>query len=177
MSDKWKSKSIKELYNGKFLKLTVEEVETPSGKSAAYEIIDRKDVAIVVPVKDESVYMVEQYRYPIHTNSLEFPQGFLEVGENPEQGAMRELQEETGLLAKELTFLGSLWISPGFLRQKLHVFSAESFIHGEKSLDEEEEGLESKRIAIQDLSSKLASGEISSAPTVAALGLYLLKKS
>lgn len=172
---KWQTKSSKEIYKSKWLILKNEEVLTPEGKNANYDIIERKDFSIVIPKIADSFYMVKQYRYPIASFSLEFPQGFCEDGETPQESAQRELEEETGLKSNNLIYLDTLNISSGFLRQKFSIFLAQDFISGKQTLDETEIGLSLKKVTLDEISKRITAKEISNAPTVAALGLYLLR--
>lgn len=171
---KWQKKSSKIIYQSEWLTLIHDEVLTPDNKNAAYDIVERKDFVLVIPKLTDSFYMVNQYRYPINYSSLEFPQGFCENGETIEESVQRELEEETGLRAKKLTLLDTLWVSSGFLRQKFTVFLAEDFTEGKINLDDTEVGLTKKKLTLEDISKKITTGEINNAPTVAALGLYLL---
>lgn len=173
MDNQWKTNSSSTVYETKWLKIVRDEVTAPDGKDTQYDIVERKNVAIIVPKTDSAFYMVRQYRYPINEWSLEFPQGFCEDGENGEQGALRELEEETGLKAGKITLLGKLWVSSGFLRQKLFVFVAEDFTEGEQHLDDTEAGLTMTKVNREDIAKAMSEGTISNAPTAAALGLYL----
>ena len=85
----------------------------------------RTTAAIILPIDDGRVWLVEQFRYTIQERALELPQGGWEMEiENPEELARGELREEMGLDAAEMTLLGTLWIAYGFTRQKQHVFLA-----------------------------------------------------
>lgn len=174
MNDQWKTNSSNIIYDSKWLKLIRDEVTTPEGKVRHYDIVERENVAIIIPVMGASLCMVEQFRYPVSSRSLEFPQGFCEEGEDKEQCAVRELSEETGLNAHKVTFLGELWVSSGFLRQKLFIFVAKELTEGDQHLDETETGLEIIRLSQEEVLQSISDGTISNAPTVAALGLYLL---
>lgn len=176
MNSQWKTNSSSVLYESKWLKLVRDEVTTPDGKETQYDIVERQNVAIIVPKIADSFYMVRQFRYAINSLSLEFPQGFCEDGEDQEQSALRELSEETGLQAHKISFLGQLWVSSGFLRQKLFVFVAEEFTEGDQHLDDTEAGLKVVKLSREELLQGVSDGTISNAPTAAALGLYLLSK-
>jgi ADP-ribose pyrophosphatase len=174
MDNNWKTNSSSTVYETKWLRIVRDEVTAPNGKDAQYDIVERKDVAIVVPKEESSYYMVRQFRYPIGAWSLEFPQGFCEDGENQEEGALRELEEETGLRANKISLLGKLWISSGFSRQRLFVFVAEDFTEGEQHLDDTEAGLKMVKVSRSELLQAISDGSVSNAPTAAALGLHLL---
>ena len=82
--------------------------------------------------------MVRQFRYPIGRAMLEVPAGKLEKGEDPLEGAIRELREETGLTAEKLVYFGGTYPSPGFCDEQLHIYLALGLTHGEACPDEDE---------------------------------------
>lgn len=111
------------LYRGKVFDLIVDEVEYPSGKRGVREIAHHPGGAVVVPLMDDgNVMMVQQLRYPFGKRILELPAGKLSPGEDPAEAARRELEEETGWRAAHLTKLTSIYTTPGFCDEELHIF-------------------------------------------------------
>ena len=109
-------------------------------------VIDFKECAMVVPyVTDENgkitkVFMIKSERPASGAVFWEFPGGFFEPGETPEKGALRELQEEAGIIGKKILFLGKL--NPErvlFNKAEVHVFAVESKGDSKKSGEPEEE--------------------------------------
>ncbi|MGA2417598.1 MAG: NUDIX hydrolase [Candidatus Sulfotelmatobacter sp.] len=99
-----------------------DEILRSDGKRGFYGVVDKDDCAIILPIDHGRVWLVEQFRYTIQERALELPQGGWEMQvENPEELARGELKEELGLEAKEMTYLGTLWIAYGFANQKQHV--------------------------------------------------------
>ena len=82
--------------------------------------------------------LVQQYRYPFHQVILELPAGKLDAGEPHETAARRELSEETGLEAEELTYLGCLLASPGFCNERLHLYLARGLSRADSHPDDDE---------------------------------------
>jgi ADP-ribose pyrophosphatase len=74
----------------------------------------RPDFALIIPYESGAFHLVEQYRYLVKGRYLEFPQGMWEDQQDaaPETVAIGELQEETGLVAGRMTYLGHLFNSP-----------------------------------------------------------------
>lgn len=72
--------------------------------------------AVILAIDDGHVLLVDQYRVPLGRRCLELPAGLIgdeEAGENAETAAARELEEETGYRAAEVTSLGDFYSSPG----------------------------------------------------------------
>lgn len=135
---KTKTLSSEKVYRGKVfdvLKDTIKEGE----KEYVREIITHTGSAVIVPVfEDRRVALVKQYRHPAKEFLFEIPAGTLEIGEDPETGAKRELEEEIGVVCKNIEKLTEFYVSPGFLTEKMHVFLATDFIETEQNLDEDE---------------------------------------
>lgn len=113
------SESVK--YENPWMRVIECETET-DGVRGIYGIIERNDSAIMIVVNDEkSILFVNQYRYPIHSDSWELPMGGLEINESPLNGAMRELEEETGCHVT-LEKIGEFNPVPGLTPQKAYVF-------------------------------------------------------
>lgn len=113
------------LYHGKVFDLIVDQVQYPSGNTSIREIAHHPGGAVVVPVLDDGrVLLIRQLRYPLGIHILEFPAGKLESGEDPREAASRELTEETGYVAGHLEKLTSIYTTPGFCDEELHIYLA-----------------------------------------------------
>ena len=89
-----------EIFDGKILNLKLEYFEKDD-KVLRREIVEHKDAVAIFPINEKGyVYLVKQFRFPIQENFLEIPAGLVEVGENYEDTALRELQEEIGFSSK-----------------------------------------------------------------------------
>lgn len=97
-------------------------------------------MATIVPLLDDGRFvLVRQYRAALDRETLEFPAGKLEGRETAEDGARRELAEETGFRAGRLEYLLSFYPVPGYSNELIHVFVATSLTPGETSFDEAED--------------------------------------
>lgn len=99
---------------------------------------------------------------------LEAPAGKLEKGEDHRECAVRELSEETGFSADELTYLGPICTSPGFSTEVLHIYLAQG-LHAGKSHPDEGEFLSVEKHHIDELVDMVMSGEIDDGKTVIAV--------
>ncbi len=105
----------REIYRNQWLRLREDRILRSNGKEGIYSVVDKDDCAIILPIEDGRVWLVEQFRYTIQERALELPQGGWETDSvDPEELARGELKEETGLHAAEMTYLGFLWIAYGF---------------------------------------------------------------
>jgi ADP-ribose pyrophosphatase len=127
-------------------------------------------VAIVAVDGDGCVTLVRQLREPARARLLELPAGTAEPGETPLETARRELREECGLTGGSWRELAAFWTTPGFCRERMHLFAAEGVAAGEADPAEDEE-LELVRWALAEIPVRL--GEIEDAKTLAGLLLYL----
>ena len=133
--------SSETIFQGKIIKVTLDQVRVPNGSVASREVVYHPGgVAVLALDEDKTVYLVKQYRYPIQQMLLELPAGKLDHGaeENVLLGAQRELSEETGLEAAKWTYLGHTLASPGFCDEALHMYLAQDLTRKGQHLDEDE---------------------------------------
>ncbi len=129
------------IYDGKIVKLQVDDVMLPDGQVAKREIIKHPGAVAVIAVTDEGkLVLVEQYRKALERSIVEIPAGKLEPGEEPAMTARRELEEETGYGAHSLTYLQTFATSPGFADEVIHLYVAKDLynIDNKAALDEDE---------------------------------------
>jgi ADP-ribose diphosphatase len=135
------------------------------------EIVEHPGAVAIVALDDEGmVALVRQRREAARKELLELPAGTLEDGEQPLASAQRELKEETGLTGGTWRELAAFYTTPGFCRERMHLFLAEGMQHG-KASPEEDEQLELVRWPAAEIEGRL--GEIEDAKSLAGLLLYL----
>lgn len=142
--------------------LREDRVELPTGAVLdPYFVVEAPDWACVVPVlASGEVVMVEQWRHAIGRRSLEFPAGAIDRGETPEAAAVRELQEEAGVVAGSLVPLAMVATEPARMTNWAHLFLApEAKLEGVPVPDASED-LAIRVVPTADLASLIASGEI-----------------
>jgi 8-oxo-dGTP pyrophosphatase MutT (NUDIX family) len=119
------SADVREIFQGRVIRLTVEQVRLPNGAVASLEIAHHPGGAAVVAVDEQDrVCLLRQYRHAAGGWVDELPAGKLDSGEPPLVCAKRELEEEAGMRAAHWTSLGSFLTSPGVLTEVIHLFLA-----------------------------------------------------
>ena len=171
-------KTIKKnyVYEGKILKLRNDDAELPDGKPCKREIIEHSGGACVLYVEKDSVLLVRQYRYAYGESIYEIPAGKLEPGEDPKNAAVRELEEEAGIKAKELQLLYVMYPTPGYTNEKIYIYQA---VDGERVLAHLDDGefLDVVYIPMEKVKEMMRAGEIKDGKTLIALQAYLLSKN
>jgi 8-oxo-dGTP pyrophosphatase MutT (NUDIX family) len=168
----------REVYRNHWMRVREDEILRSNGEHGIYGVVEKHDSAIILPLEQGRVWLVEQFRYTIGARALELPQGGWEKEvDHPEELARGELKEETGLEAAEMTLLGELWIAYGFTRQKQHVYLATGLTHAEKEPDAEEHDLVVRSVSVGEFEELIRTGAIRDGCTLAAWGLYLVWKA
>lgn len=168
----WKEIASEELLDTSVFKVTKARSVSPQGTEGDYIVIKARDWATVIPVLGDNFLMVKQWRHGQKGLSIEFPGGVIESGETPEEGARRELMEETGFSAGKLIHLGTMNPNPALFANRFHVFVAEDLRDdGTQRLDHDE-FLNYLTIPKAEVFAKMGSAEYPHALMVAALELY-----
>jgi 8-oxo-dGTP pyrophosphatase MutT (NUDIX family) len=168
----------REVYRNHWLRLREDKILRSNGQPGIYSVVDKDDCAVILPIDQGRVWLVEQFRYTIQERALELPQGGWEMEvDDPEELARGELKEETGLHAATMTCLGWMWIAYGFTRQKQHIFLATGLTPSDKDPDPEEHDLRICSVSMEEFEDMMLWGKIRDSSTLGAWGLYQLWKS
>ena len=167
--------SSRVVYENPWIRLREDEVRFINGEQSIYGIVEKPDYVVVIPWQDGRLGVVTQYRYPIDAWKTEFPQGGIDSTDSstsPAEAAVRELREETGLIAGELTNLGMLHEGYGFMSQRYHVFAA-TVVGTTGATPEPSEGeMTFAWITPAEFWDRVDSGDISDGATLASIALF-----
>lgn len=164
------------IHRGPVFSVSVGRVEAPDGEILTREYVRHPGAVMVVPVVDGDVVLVRQYRAAIDQELLEIPAGKRDVaGELPEVTAARELREEVGLVAAELTLMSSFFNTPGFSDEYSYCYLATDCTQVEMAREEsEEQFMTIERIPLDEALSMVATGDITDAKSI--IGLLLTER-
>lgn len=163
------------IYKGRIISLQVDTVTLPNGETATREIVKHPGAVAVIPLIEDKMIVVEQYRKPLEKSQVEIPAGKLDAGEEPLKAALRELEEETGYRSDHVKLVSSFYTSPGFADEIIHLYIAEDLVKGNANPDEDE-FLECEAITLEQAQQYMREGRISDAKTIMAVYAWQLYK-
>jgi ADP-ribose pyrophosphatase len=163
------------VHSGRIVDLSIDTVRFPDGSTGELEFIRHSGAAAILPVlsdpagPDPHILLIRQYRYAAGGFMLEVPAGRPDrTGEDWEVCARRELEEETGLVAGTLTFMTTIYTTPGFTDERIRLFLATDCTRGTEKKDDDE-FIEPLTLPISEALSRVRAGEISDAKTICTL--------
>ncbi|MDT2810281.1 NUDIX hydrolase [Enterococcus asini] len=176
----FEEKTIKRetVFTGKIIEVAIDEVALPMGGTAKRELVFHPGgVGIVAITPEEKMLFVRQFRKPLERVILEIPAGKIDPGEgsHPEVTGARELEEETGYRPQKMNHLASMYLSPGFANEMLHLYLAEGLekVENPRAMDEDEV-LEVYELTLDEALERMKTGEICDAKTIYAIQYWQL---
>lgn len=169
ISNQEKLTSSKRIYDGKVINLRIDTVVLPNGKPTQREIVEHRGAVAMVPLTSSgNVILVRQWRTPAQAALLEIPAGTLELGEDPDLAAPRELAEEINRRAGRMTKLFESYMAPGYSTELIRYYLAQDLSDAPGQPDEDE-FLEIEEVALNEAISKIERGEIRDAKSICGL--------
>ncbi len=171
----WQLRGSREVYANPWIRVEEDDVLKPSGEPGLYGRVCFLNLAVgVIPVDDEGhTWLVGQWRYPLSRYSWEIPMGGVPLAADIEAGALRELAEETGLVAQRLTRLIEVDLSNCITDERGIVFLAEALTQGPASPDDTEV-LRLRRVPLTEAIAMALDGRITDGLSV--IGLLALSR-
>jgi 8-oxo-dGTP pyrophosphatase MutT (NUDIX family) len=166
------------IYEDNWMRLRRDDIERRDGVRGTYAFVEKRDFALVIPAERGGFHLVEEYRYPVGKRTWSFPQGGWPHGKSgePAELARLELEQETGLRARELTRLGYLHSSHGLSTQAGHYFLATGLEPGAPDREAEEQDMGQAWVPRARFEEMISAGLITDDSTVAAYTLLLLRE-
>ena len=169
-----KTIKIEQIYNGRVINLTKDEVKCPNGENAIREIVHHRGGVAILYKADDKFIFEKQYRYALNEEIIEVPAGKLEEGEIPLEAAKRELLEETGYRPLEMIHLGDSYPTPGYSSEVIHLYYCPKAVKEERHLDKDE-NIDLIYLSLEEIEELIANNEIKDSKSVAAIHLYRSK--
>ena len=161
----------REIFSGRIVRLGLETATLPDGRTVELEVVRHPGASAVVPLHaDQTVTLVHQYRHAGGGMHYEVPAGVLEAGEAPEACAARELSEEVQLRADRLIALSTIFTTPGFTDEQIHLFVGLG-LHATTDAPEDDEFIRVVRMPLSEALAMTTDGRITDAKTICALHL------
>lgn len=156
----WTIRSSERLYADEFAEVWVDEVSKPDGGPGRRATMRMKPgVAVLALDGDGFAHLVKTFRYAVGKESVEAVQGGSEEGEAPEESARRELKEELGIEAEELTDLGLVDAVTSQVYSPARLFLARGLTFGEPET-EATENLTPVKVKFEEAVRMVMDGEI-----------------
>lgn len=164
-----KKLSAQPIFDGHVIRVTVDTVELENGKTSIREVVHHNGGAGIVALNNKGeVALVRQFRYALGQELIEIPAGKIEEGEPSFKTAVRELEEETALLADNWQEFGSIIPTCGYCTEVIHLFLATGLHTGKQNLDEDE-FVDVFWLPLEEAVQKVLDGEITDSKTVSGL--------
>lgn len=164
----------KHIYNGRIVSLREDTVRLASGVRSKREIVKHPGaVAVIALIEPGKIVLIRQFRKPAERELLEIPAGLVHKGERFSDAARRELEEETGFLARSISYLFSAYASPGYSSEIIRYFLAKSLVRTKQNTEEDEQILV-KIMAVKAAVKLIDRGRIADNKTI--IGIMLADK-
>ena len=164
----------KRIHSGRVIDLDVDTVRFPDGSTGHLEMIRHPGAAAVIPFASDplgpnpTILLIQQHRYATNGSLIEIPAGRLNPGEDPRVCAERELLEEVGVKAGRIERLTTIWTTPGFTDERIHLFWATD-LTADRPAREPDEFIEVTPKPLSEVLKLIRSGVISDAKTALAV--------
>ncbi|WP_436935044.1 NUDIX hydrolase [Halovenus marina] len=175
MTDPWETVSEQTAYECDGFTVRNQTVRLPDDTEAEFDYITEEPSTVVLPfTADGAVVTIEEWRQAVERTNHGLPAGTLHEGEQPAEGARRELREETGYRAESMEHLVTLEPANGFADSVFHYFVAEGCEPaGDQNLDSDET-ITTRTVAYETLIDALRAGDIRDGRTANGLLYYEL---
>ncbi len=164
------------IYKGRIFTVERDRVKLPKGVEATLEVVRHPGSVVLLPMPDSAtVILVRQYRYAIDRWVWELAAGSLKPGEDPTEGAARECEEETGLVAGRIECLGAFYPTPGYCDERMNFYRLTELAPPDGSRpparQDDDEDIRTQVFSLDDVRAMIRRGDIEDLKTVAGVAL------
>ncbi|MHC1740217.1 MAG: NUDIX hydrolase [Anaerolineaceae bacterium] len=161
------------MFSGHVFSIERVEIALPEGRARKYDLVNIQNAVTVLPLDAENnVLFVNQYRVGSNSLLLELPAGKIELNEEAQITADREIREEIGLSAKNMQLLGEFFVSPGYSTERMYAFLATGLYPAQLDPDEDEY-INIVKVPIPEAMQMIQQGQIRDSKTLATFLLAL----
>lgn len=155
------------IFKGKVIEVSVDTIKNKKGEYATRELVHHNGAACVLPIDEEgNVYLVKQFRYAFLEYMLEVPAGKRDGQEEFKITAIRELKEETGIVAENVVYLGEYRGNVAILTEKICMYLATNLSFEKQHLDNGEY-VEIYKYPLQEVVDMVIKNKIKDGKTIA----------
>lgn len=164
------------IFQGKIIRVEKDKVLCQNNLLATREVVRHNGGVGILALVENKIILVRQFRYPYNEDTLEIPAGKLELGENPLTCGIRELEEETGYRTENLEKFATIYPTPGYCDEVLHLYEARDFTLVDDPLaSDEDEFIDVVYMDLDIAHAKVLSQEIRDSKTVIAINHAYIK--
>lgn len=168
--------STRVVHQGRIFRVTVERVRLPSGHVVEMELVQHPGSVVILPQPAPGqIVLIRQYRHVIKRWIWEVPAGTLKPGEQAESAALRECEEEIGLVPANIRHLATLYPTPGFCDETMAFFLCTDLrapAPDSTVTQDDDENIEPRTFSLDEAREMLARGDIVDMKT--AVGLEMI---
>ena len=154
-------------FQGKAVGFRVDTIRLPDGRPRNREYLTHPGAVGVLALAGPKILLVKQFRYPTGRFTLEIPAGKLSQGEDPRKCVARELEEETGFVARRTRKLLSFWPTAAFSDEVIHLYVAEGLRATQMNPDDDE-FIELLKVTPRQVENYIRNGVIQDSKTIIA---------
>ena len=163
------------VFTGRVFSVEVSRKRFPNGQEHEITVVRHRPSVVLIPVRDDGqVILIRQYRASVDRELWEVPAGSLNPGETAEDAAVRECEEEIGLVPNTLERIRGLFPAPGFCDEELIFFRVSNLVApapDSTRKPDEDEDIRAEPFAIADAKAMVTKGQIVDLKTAYALTL------
>ncbi|MDD4606736.1 MAG: NUDIX hydrolase [Patescibacteria group bacterium] len=161
------------IYHSSWLDIREDEIIKADESNGKYVVVERIHCAVIIPQKsDGKIFLTQEYRYPVERWTWNFTMGSCKKGERYQDGACRELEEETGWRAGKIESLGEVDLVPGYSNEIAHFYLATDLKAGKIKRESSEIGMKIQEFSVEEIDQMIQENKIRDGLSIVAWFFY-----